>query len=310
MKRLFLPLAALAMMATSCENSVNDSYSTMNFAEYNLISDLQDPSQPAQMSSSGYSLKLNWTKNCIDMTTNDVVINNQKVSFEVDSIPFNTYYMMSGTNNAPMFEYGVFSSKTPSGSGAKVTNVDALFTPGNYVTNNVYVPGIETMSANQGYRLLMGYDLDSKYHVQTLWPICCYMGQSYVTGSETFSTQNTSYRVELNSSKNTARVIIYNSQFSSSDEDVPKAIVIDEIPIKFSNRVYYLEAESPKTQVLGFKTTTEGYESPALVDTDQYNVTDFSFTLTSEDLTEATIAYRIDGKQVTFSGCSIVKASK
>lgn len=305
MKRLFLPFAALAMMVTSCDNSVNDSYSTMNFAEYNLISDLQDPSQPAQMSSAGYSLKLNWTKNCIDMTTNDVVINNQKVSFEIDSIPFNTYYMMSGTNNAPMFEYGVFSSKTPSGSGEKVTNVDALFTPGNYVTNNVYVPGIETMSANQGYRLLMGYDLDSKYHVQTFWPICCYMGQSYVVGAETFSTQNTSYRVDLNSSKNTAKVIIYNSQLSSADEDVPTAIVIDEIPIKFSNKYYYLESESPKTQVIGVKDNVM-----TLVDTDQYNVTDFSFTITSEDLTEATITYRIDGKRVTFTGCSIVKATK
>lgn len=303
-------MAALAMMTASCDNSVNDSYSTMNFVEYNLISDLQDPSQPARMSSSTYSLKLNWTKNCIDMTTNDVIIDNQKISFEVDSIPFKTYYMMSKPNNTPMFEYGVFSSKTPSGSGANVTNVDALFTPGNYVTNNVYIPGIETMSANQGYRLLMGYDLDSKFHMQTLWPICCYMGQSYVSGTETFSTKTTSYRVELNPSKNTARVIVYSPEFSSADEDVPKAIVIDEIPLKFSNKYYYLEAESPKTQVLGFKKSDNGYEAPALVDTDQYNVADFLFTLTSEDLTEATITYRIDGKRVTFTGCSVVKATE
>lgn len=305
MKRLFLPFAALAIMAASCDTETKDSYSTINFGECNLITSLDDESQTAQISSSVYTMRLNWTKYCVNLSTSDLVVNNQKISFETDTMALKTYYLVSEANEGNYIENGIFSSKTNIGTGAEITNLDATFTPGNYVYNSIYVPGVETMSSYQGYRLVMGYDLNSRYHVQTFWPICCYMGQSYVVGAETFSTLNTSYRVELNTEKNTARVIIYNPQFTSSDNEVPKAIVADEIPIKYSTKAYYLEADAPQTTVLGSK---DGVV--ALVDTDKYNVTDFSFTLESADLTEAVITYKIDGYRVTFSGVSIVKPSK
>lgn len=305
MKRLLLPLTALSIIAASCDTETKDSYSTMNFGECNLITSLDDESQPAQISSSIYTMKLNWTKYCVNLSTSDLVVNNQKISFETDTMALKTYYLVSEANEGSYIENGIFSSRANVGTGAEITNLDATFTPGNYVSNSIYVPGVETMASYQGYRLVMGYDLNSRYHVQTFWPICCYMGQSYVVGAETFSTRNTSYRVELNTGKNTARVIIYNPEFTSSDNGVPKAIVVDEVPIKYSTKAYYLEADAPKTTVLGSK---DGVV--ALVETDKYNVTDFSFSLASTDLTEAVITYKIDGMRVTFSGASIVKPSK
>lgn len=309
MKRLFLPFAALAMLATSCDVGTNDSSSTIYFSECNLISNLVDQTQPAQISSSIYTTICYWSKNCVEFSTTDLVINNQKISFETDTMALKTYYLVSEDKQSSI-ENGVFGSKTNVGMGAEITNLDAMYTPGSYVTNSVFIPGIESLPSFMGYRLVMGYDLNSQYHVQTFWPTSCYIGTSHVVGSETFSTMTTSYRVDLYPSKNTAKVIIYNPQFSSSDKDVPQAIVIDEVPIKFSNKSYSLVAESPKTQVLGSKKDDNGNNVIALVDTDKYNVTDFSFAISSEDLTEATITYRIDGNRVTFSGCSIIKPVK
>lgn len=305
MKRLLLPLAVLAMMAVSCDTETKDSYSTINFSECNLITSLVDESQPAQISSSIYTMRLNWTKYCVELSTSDLVMNNQKISFETDTMALKTYYLVSEANSGSYIENGIFSSKANVGKGAEITNLDATFTPGNYAVSNIYVPEVQTMSSYQGYRLLMGYDLNGSYHVQTFWPICCYMGQSYVVGAETFSTQTTSYRVELNTEKNTARVIVYSPQFTSSDQDVPKAIVMEDIPVKFSSRSYYLEADAPTTRVLGNK---DGVA--ALVDTERFNAANFSMTMASEDLTEVVITYKVDGKNVTFTGCSIVKASK
>lgn len=304
MKRFLLPVAAAAVILSSCDTNTKDSYSTMNFNEYNLISDLVDTSQPAQVSSSAYGLKLNWSRNCVDMTAQDIVINNQKVSFETDTMALKVGYLVAESSQQ-YFQIGMFDKKSNVGKGAVVTNLDAMFTPAVYNINNLYVPEVETTSGNVGYRMIMGYDLNERYHVQTFWPVCYYVGKSFVSGSETYGTEKTAYRVELNFEKNTARVVIYYPEFSSADKDVPQAIVLEDVPIKFDNKYYYLEADAPKTRVLGKKDNVI-----ALVESDQYKATNFSLTMADPDLTQGVITYRIDGKYVTFDGCSIVKVNK
>ena len=304
MKRFFLPLAVLAITLASCDTDTKDSYSTMGFGEYNLISDLTDSSKPAQVSSSSYTLKLNWSHDCVDIATSTLTINNQKTSFETDTMALKIVYLVP-EGGGSYIEMGAFGKQSNVGKGAEITNLDGYFTPAFYNVNGLYVPEVETTIASAGYRLIMGYDLNDQYHVQTFWPICYYVGKSYVSGSETFATEGTAYRVELNFDKNLARVVIYYPAFSSSDQNVPKAIVLEDIPVKFSNKYYYLEADAPKTRVLGSKDNVI-----ALVESDQYQASNFSLTMADPDLTHAVITYRIDGKLVTFDGSSIVKASK
>lgn len=304
MKQFLLPLAIVATMLAACSTDTKDSYSTANFGENNLIVNLDDPSAPAQVSTASYVLKLNWTQSCMSMYASDLVINNQKVSFETDTMAYRSAYLVANTGD--YLEMGYFSKKSNVGKGAEVTSLDAFFTPGIYNITTLSLPGFDSTSVSTGLRLIMGYDLNNKYHVQTFRSMCFYMGKTDVSGSETFSTNNTAYRVELNFEKNTSRVAIYFPEFSNDNADVPKAIVLEEIPILFSHTGYHLQSDAPLTKVLG----KDADGKFALIDSADYKATDFFFNITSDDLTEAAISYRINGKSVNFSGCSIVKASK
>lgn len=306
MKQILMTLAALAMLITSCDSGSKDSYTTANFGESNLIVDLDNPSEPAQVSTAVYSVTLNYSKNCIDMSTNDLVINNQKVAFETDTMAYRAATLVS-QDGKNYFSIGMFGKTDNVGKDANITKLDAMFTPGIYYVSDLYVPEVSSVSGAPGMRLVMGYDLNSRYRIRTFWNMCFYMGKSYISGNYVFSTNSTSYRVELDMEKKTARVVVYYPQFSDKDDEegVPQAIVMEGIPVKFSHDSYYLEAEAPKTRVLGKKDNTT-----ALVESDKYNATDFRMDLTSGDLTEAAISYKIDGKTVNFTGSSIIKASK
>lgn len=297
-------MAVGAMILTSCSTNTKDSYSMINFAECNLITDMENPDAPAQVSSSTYKLKVNFSKACIDMSTSDLEIDGKKVSFETDTIAYQPVYLVS--DGGAYLEMGYFSKKSNVGRGAEITNLDAFFTPGVYNVSNLYVPEFDTTAGGTGMRLVMGYDLDQRYHLQTFWPLSFYMGETHVFGAESFSTKNTAYRVELNFKKNTARMAIYYPEFSTDNKDVPQAIVLEDIPITFDHDRYHLESAAPKTRILG----KNDKGAAALLESEQYKATDFSFYLTSKDLTEASISYKIDGKSVNFTGCSIVKANK
>lgn len=306
MKKFLFSLAAIATLLTSCDSNSKDSYTTVNFGESNLIVDLDNPSEPAQVSSAVYSVTLNYSKNCIDMSTNDLVINNQKVAFETDTMKYRSAMLVS-QDGQNYINIGMFGRKGNVGKGAEVTDLDAMFTGGIYYVSDLYIPEVTSVSGAPGMRLVMGYDLNNRYRVRTMWNMCFYMGKSYVSGDIVFSTNKTSYRVELNQEKKTARVVVYYPELSDTDEQkkVPQAIVMEDIPIKFSHDRYYLEAEAPKTRVLGKKDN-----AIALVESAQYKATDFRLDITSSDLTEAAISYKIDGKSISFTGCSIIKATK
>lgn len=293
-------MAALALLATSC-GDVKDSVSGATFREYNLITKLHpEAGDLAQVSPSSYNLELNWTQNNVILRTSDLSIGDNKVSFDTQAMPFSSYYLVSSDAQAS-FEIGQFSAAGNVGNGAKVTDVDAFFTPGVYVASGIYIPNVEVQS-NPGARLILGYDLNDEYHVQTFWSACCYMGESVVSGG--YTTSRTAYRVDLNFEKNTAKVVIYYPSLSSDDTDMPNAIVVDNIAIHFDSAGYYLDTQSPTTKVLGIE---DG--KAALVPADKYNVSNFVLNTKRTDLTEATITYRIDGKTVSFTGASIIKPS-
>lgn len=297
-------MAVGAMILSSCSTDTKDSYSMINFGEHNLITDKDNPSAPAQVASSIYKMKINYSKQCIDLSTSDMEIDDRKVSFETDTVAYQPVFLVS--DGGAYLEMGYFSKKSNIGKGAEITNLSGFFTPGVYNVSNLYVPEFETTAGGTGIRLVMGYDLDERYHLQTFWPLSFYMGETHVFGTESYNTKNTAYRVELNFKKNTARMAIYYPEFSKENKDVPQAIVLEDIPITFDHDRYHLESAAPKTRILG--KNDKGVA--ALVESEQYKATDFSFYITSTDLTEATISYKIDGKSVNFTGCSIVKANK
>lgn len=305
MKKFLLATAILATILTSCDTNSKDSYSTINFVEYNLITNLEDDAAPAQASSAVYNMKINYSKNCVDLRESGLSIDDRKITFETDTMALTTSYLVS-SNGSDYITQGHFSKKSNVGVGENITDMNATFTPGVYNITSIYIPELESTAYSFGNRLLMSYNIGDKYHVQTFWPICYYAGKSYVSGNgSNYSTYNTSYRVDLNLDKNTAKVVVLYPEFSTENAEVPQAILLENIPVAMTHDSYYLYAESPKTRVLGKKDNTV-----AFVDSDNFNVSNFSMRIVSADLTEASFNYRIDNYLVNFEGCSVVKASK
>lgn len=308
MKKILLPLAAVALSLASCDTSSKDSTMTANFIEYSLVSDRTNPSAEAQVSSTGYKLLMNLTQNTAEISTTDLTINNQKYSFDTEPMPLNMGYLVQeGTSN--YVDYGKFSSLTNVGQGATITNLSASFGGVSFIYNGVYVPGFETVTSSR-LRLMMGYDFNDQYHVQTFWPECFYAGTTTATmDGATFSTQNTLFRVQIDFTKTPAiaKCVIYNPQFAADNTNLPKAVVVEEIPVRFTNTDYYLNGENPKTQVLNEKqklVSPEEYSAEKEID---MTVTDFALYLTSTDLTRASISLKMAGRTINFSGSSTIQ---
>lgn len=300
MKHLLLPMAALAIVAASCSTHTGDSYTSINFGEVNLVIDNDNPEAAATVTPSYYYAKMNWSKGTAEISTLDLVVDGKKASFETNQMPLSVYSVKD-----PYSEYyvqqGSFSSKENIGKGATVTDLAAVYTSGVYNVA-LSVPGFSSLES-ASVRLILGYTLDNRFRVKTFWPDCYYVGKTDVYGGGTsFTTNSTYYRVVLDFSKNTAKVVLCFPKYAEVEKETTEAIVLTELPIIVSHDTYAIVAESPKTQIM---VTEKG--KTELKDSDKYKVSDFRLSLSSDDMTEASIIYTINENEVVFNGCSIVK---
>lgn len=305
MKRLILPFAALTLVAASCSTDTKDSTGSITYYDYNLIIDKENPDVKAQATYGSYEFELNITQAKASIKANDLIINNQKFSFETDTMACRPLYFKT-TLNGEETTVGqtIFSKSGPAGVGSAASNMKGALL-------GMYVPTSSDSLSSNFYvtlqeRLDLNYTLSDRYQVQTFWPSSLYLGQTYAADSQnSLSTRTPKYVVNINFPKNKATVFVYNSELSASGEDLPKVIRIGDIPVMFDHDSYYLEASQPKTTVLGKRNNT-----PTLIDSVGFQVEDFSLRLTSEDLTDAIISYKLRGKSVTFSGSSVPKAGR
>lgn len=298
MKNLFFSLAALSLIVASCSTDVKDSTSQYTFAEYNIIENIQTPSAVAIASQGSYKWNYNITRQVVDISTSDIIIDNHKVSFETDTMAVKP--MKFGEN----ITYMGFSSSSNIGNGAVVTDmsgyVTACFVP---ISTNIFS---STYKFEYDYtsRLMLQYNLNEQYRVTTVWNAPCYVGQTRVAeDSNTFSTKETGYLVQIDFSKNLADVFVLGLDLGQKEENAPKVIVINGVPVTMTHGGYYLEASSPKTTIPGIVDNKSTF-----VETTDYKVSDFSLQLLSSDMTTAQISYSIKERKVDFIGCSILKS--
>lgn len=301
MNRLFFPIAALALLA-SCNTDTKDSYQTVPFAECNLIIDDQDASQMAQVSNCSYEVKQNFTQDCVDITTNNFIINNQSISFETDTMALRRVpYSYSVDGNVKNDYKLAFYKKGNASTNGSVSDLNGSFIYCYYRSGDLASPSYES---GVFLRLDLSYTLNGRYSVQTFWPTAMYKGVSTASeGSDTYTTRGSDYVSVIDFEKNTAKVYLYNAEFSAdSEKELPKVIMFEDIPVVFTHAGFSLESAAPKTLVLGKKDNL-----PALVDSVGFAATDFSFYMTSSDLMDAVISYKLDGKTVNFRGTSTLK---
>ena len=303
MRNLILPLAAVALALASCNTESRDSYQTLSYPEYNLIIDTQDASAPAQASYVSYEVKHNISRNVVDVKANDIVINNQKYSIETDTMGLRTRtFTVEGMGQG---YYLYFNKNGQASQNGSVSNVNGTFVFNYAVMTNLLNPVYA--QDNVGQRLDLNYTLNDHYKVQTFWPMARFRGQTTsVTDGMSHTTRSSDYVMSIDFEKKKAAVYVYNADFSKDQATLqpkfPKVIRFEDIPVVFTHDGFSLEASSPKTTILGKKDNTV-----AMVDSVGFNATDFSLQLTSPDLTETIITYKLGGHDVFFRGCSIIK---
>lgn len=303
MKRVFFPLAVMAVLFASCDTNTKDSYQTMLYAEANLIIDNYDASQPAQVSIGKYDVKFNISRYCIDIKSSDIIVNNQKVSFETDTMalyPKTFSYTFNGKDEQgtklTFFKNGK-TGPTSAASDLAGSFSMCFFRSGDLTSPNYNLGVVE--------RLDLNYTLSDRYSVQTFWPTALYCGRTVASSNgETYSSKGSDYFTQIDFEKKLASVYVYNPEFSAnSEESMPKVILFEEIPVVFTHEGFSLESAAPKTKVLGKQNNLS-----AMVDSVGFAATDFSLFLTSRDLTDVSISYKIAGKDVNFIGTSTLKS--
>ncbi|MDE6741829.1 MAG: hypothetical protein K2J58_05815 [Muribaculaceae bacterium] len=301
MKNLFFSLAALSLIATSCATDVKDSTSQYTFTEYNIIEDIQTPSANAIASQCSYKWNYNITRQVVDISTTDIIIDNHKVSFETDTMAIKPIRF------GEKISYMGFSSSSNIGKGAVVTDLNgyipACFVP---TSTNIFSSTYK-FEYGQTSRLMLQYNLNEQYRVTTVWNAPCYVGQTRVAeDGNTFSTKDTGYLVQIDFTKKTADVFVLGLDLGlKPEEKAPKVVLINSVPVTMTHGGYYLEASSPKTTIPGIVDNKSTF-----VETTDYTVSDFSLQLLSSDMTDAQISYNIKGKKVDFIGCSILKSQQ
>lgn len=298
MKNLFFSLAALSLIVASCSTDVKDSTSQYTFAEYNIIENIQTPSAVAIASQGSYKWNYNITRQVVDISTSDIIIDNHKVSFETDTMAVKP--MKFGEN----ITYMGFSSSSNIGNGAVVTDMSGYVTACFVPTSTNIFSSTYKFEYDYTSRLMLQYNLNEQYRVTTVWNAPCYVGQTRVAeDSNTFSTKETGYLVQIDFSKNLADVFVLGLDLGQKEENAPKVIVINGVPVTMTHGGYYLEASSPKTTIPGIVDNKSTF-----VETTDYKVSDFSLQLLSSDMTTAQISYSIKERKVDFIGCSILKS--
>lgn len=301
MKKAIFPLAALALALASCDTGSKDSYQTIQYPEYNLIVDNQDINAPAQASYGSYEMKFNYSKNVVDIKSSDIILNNQKYSFETDTMAIRTQNFKT-ENYGEAFNY-IFSKPGSAGVSSSVSNLNGklvwCFMPN---STNLLSP---TYNVTVGQRLDLSYTLSDHYSVQTFWPSAFYRGLTVSTGDAITHTCKTSdYLTKIDFEKKKASIYIYNAELSADQApNFPKVIRFEDIPVVFDHSGFVLKSDAPLTTVLGKKDNVV-----TMVDSVGFAATDFVMEMTSADLNDVVISYKLDGKSVNFRGCSIMKA--
>lgn len=318
-KKIFFPIITLALCLTACDAGKNQNTQTFTYSNItNLIADTSNPESLAQATVANYIVTEDYDNGSIELSASDIIVNNQKYSFESDTLMLKPKYFGNDISYKAFSRIGNISK-----GGSTASNMDGFFAAYYIPVNagysslttsdllsqnykfNYTISSVGSYSNNSYFFPLLDYVLNDTYRITTFMPVSCYVGSSYITdGHNGLNTKDTGYQVVLDFSKKEATVYVLGVELlADEDSETPKTIRLDNIPIVMTHDRYRLEAASPKTTVPG--KTSDG--TMGFVESADYQVTDFSLSVASQDLTEVIISYKVAGKTVTFEGCSILK---
>lgn len=307
MKKLFLPLAAVALLAASCDNEHKDSYYTTTYVVFNVVTDTQNPSELAQLSDAVYALKHNVTRDVFSFTESGLSLNGQKISFETDEMNFTAEnFKLEVPDQQPVSGSNIlFSSKQPNATGASIQNFNGkigwVYVPD---TSDLSYPNFQIGVTNN---FSLSYSLNDRFFVQTFNPYSYFLGTTVEKDdTQTNAYQTINYMVEISLVNKNANIYVYNRTFRPDGKfENPQVMKIKDVPIVLTHSGFYLSAAAPATQVRIYSETglSELKEDPS------YKVTDFEVYYLSSDYSEARISYKVAGKEYSFQGSCAIKGT-
>lgn len=282
-KSLILGVALVGTLLASCDKDQSDSKMSFKIPTANLITSLD--SGETYMNTSTYAFDLNLTKGLAVIGCDNLVVNNNSLSFTTDEKTFltNGYWIVVDNPTGTVTGNSTLQLKNSYFSANPYYNFNFTYVPG-YVTQ----PTFERLVVSQ-------YNLGDEYRVVTFNTDAFYMGETKTVypsmdGSGTvnnYTSTEMTYRVVMNIQKQTADLIIYNAKFSASErEPVKVAIIAKDLTVKLNNGAYTIEGSNIIPEVV---------EGGASTPYPNFIFNSINFTTTNSTLTECSISYEVAG---------------
>lgn len=284
-KILLFGSLALSMGLASCEKG-GESTSTESYGAYNLITNLD--TNESFVSTATYTFAFNWSLSTGAVTSDNIVINNSNWTLSTTETP-----LYVAGNEVIMYPTGSVSGS----SNLTLNSPEFIIAPtvpfgyGGVYYNDITVPGYTTPSPNRSY-LVANYKLANEYRVCTFIPDAFFYGTTRSTypssgGTQSFSTDDISYRIVMNLKDMKASLIIYNAKFSDNPNEPTKtAIIAEGLDLEFVNGGYTITGEDI------IPLTVEGNQTTPM---DRYIFNKIAITNTSYNLATANISFTVAG---------------
>lgn len=276
---------ALSLMLTACGG--NDYVMTHSFTAptVNLITSVEDGS--TIMSKGYYTFNLTTSAQTGTIGGQDILINNASMSFRTEEMAY----------SSPSLYEAIFKNVSTTTTGSltyPLTNGNFLATPFYYFPGFFGINSPYNPSTAQGIPdiVVASYNLGDAYTVKTFQENTFYKGKTNTTypfqGSvQNFTTEEIYYGLILNLADKKATIIMYNAKFSGVEAEPVKAqVILKDLTIDCTGGQITVKGENIIPEIAEGTTTTP-YPS--------YTFDNIEYKTTSNDLTQATITYKVAG---------------
>lgn len=285
-KYLLLAAAGLSMASCSLDKDNDKTFVTKTVSTANLII---PSSGESFATSSTYSMTFYPISQGVELKCADLRLGMVPVSFTTTRMSYTAFYVES-----TYAEITKFSGGTSDSNGLSISNLSGSTS----MAVNLIGSGMPSVPNFPAYpngswpeALVLQYTVNSDYTVKTFPFDAVYPGKTTVytkSTGESFTHDGMAYRVLFNANFSKANVVFYNAKFA---ENMPFAItfVLEDLDVVFNKTGYAIVIPEGERliplYVEGGKTTP----FPA------YQFTSFVLSTTSNDLTEVSIDYTVEG---------------
>lgn len=292
LKFLLLGCIAAGIGLSSCnlDSDEDDNYMNGQYSCCNLV--IPSEGGDAFATRANYTMSFYYLNGTATLTTNNLSLGYGNLAFTTNAMPTETkLYDVNGKT----LDVTSFSGGKASDNGVTVTNVNG------YLSSIVNVLGTND-PINPAYKftamipIIASYNVNYDYTVKTFMSDAIYTGTTNIKSvgstANPFTNDGIRYRVVMSTDLKKADIIFYNAKFA---DRMPVTInfVLQNLDVTFNKSGYIISGKNLIPQL---------YEATGLTPAPNYEVTEFQFINTSDDLTVGTAMYTVSMGGAQYNG--------